>query len=878
MAKDLYSSIQRFWQKHRVSLGVFVVYGFMTLIVTYPVGFRLSSHLAGVATDSFEHLWLMWWGKKAMLDLGTSMANVSYLYYPWGTYHPLLSVTPLVQITELPLVLLFKPVVAYNLTFLSTFVLTAFTTYLLCYAITKDRLAAFVGGLIFGFAPTRSIHGFGHLAQITTYWFPLYALAVTKFLRRPTWKRGLITGILLGISALVNFVHTAHFVFIFTLYWLVYFFAVHRTEFLTPQFLRSAALLFLVAALIAAPSFVSFFIDEVNGKMDYLSEGGTLGNATSPLSFLLPSPLHPLVVALGARGIVADLLGGNIVESLAYLGVVPLVLALWGVFRHRSKTRFWLWFAITTIVLSAGPVLNVAGNLIVLDTVDGLPIYLPLPYMLLRVIPLFGMGRTPARIAVGTPMAWAVLVSFGVVQLKAWFQKRRAWLVTVVIAGVVAFILFEYCVIYPYPTTLAEVPEFYNQVRLEEGEFAILDYPLNRVPSRGAQNFVRPMFYQTTHERQIAGGRIWRLSQGAMQALPALEALFYPVANDDVSIFVPEAYTEDDRVAWLATLGFRYVVLHKYPPWNMGPVKRDVEKVAAEKAYFTTLFSSPVYEDETIIVFRVPESGEPVGKPLIGLNGGWYDAEGVRITRWMEGEGRMIVYADETAGYRLAFDAVAFHQPRRLTMTLNGESLYTTTVHILQRRFVSPVFTLQPGRNEIVFDSEEPCTRPADVDETNSDPRCLSVRFEQVDLIPAETRFGVVAQDVQFGDVVRLAGYDLATGDAQPGGSLQLTLYWEVLAPFPADYTVFTHLLDAAGHLAGQRDNPPVRGTYPTTWFGRGEIVRDEYDIPLDAGLGRGEYTLQVGWYDPVSGARLALNRDPEQTSAVLATINIDEE
>ena len=870
--------LQQYWERYRFDLGVLVLYGLITLIVTYPLGFRLTTHVAGGAGDSFEHLWSMWWGKKALLDLGTSMANVSYLYHPWGTYHPLLAVTPLIQLTELPLALLFKPVVAYNLFFLSTFVLTAMTTYWLCYEMTHDRLAAFVGGVIFGFAPTRSIHGFGHLAQITTYWFPVYALAVVRYMRRPHWKTGLVTGVLLGLAALVNFVHTAYFVFIFTVYWLVYYAVTHRKALFTAQFVRSTAVLFVVAGLIAGPFFVRYLLDDVQGRVDYYVESGALDHSTNPLSFVLPSPWQPVVRSLGWHDPVSDLLGGRATENLAYLGLAPLLLAVWGIVKRRQAARFWLIFAIVTTVLSLGPVLGFGGELVVLDVVDRVKIYLPLPYVLLRKLPLFGMGRTPARIAVGTPLALAVLVSLGVTQLKVWLARRRAWLVGPVLGAIVGFIVFEYCVIFPYPTTLAETPDFYHQVREEAGEFAILDYPLNRIPVRGDFSFTRAMFYQTTHEHPIAGGRIWRLPKDGMQALPMLEALFYPVADDDVSIFVPEDYTETERVSWLSRLGFRYVVLHKYYLESLRPDKRDPEIVTAEKAYFTTLFSKPVYEDDVIIVFRVPEAGSSVVAPLAGLNGGWYDAEGLRISRWMESDGRMIVYAAESADFRLAFDALAFYQPRRFAMSVNGEPVYSATMHILQRRFVSPVFTLQSGRNEIVFSAEEPCTCPEDVDETNRDPRCLSVRFEQVELLEAGTSFGAEAQNAQFGDYVRLVGYDLATDDARPGGTLQLTLYWEVLEPFAKDYTVFTHLLDAEGQLVGQRDNPPVRGTYPTTWFGRGEIVRDEYDVPIGAGASGGAYVLQIGWYDPVSGERLAQSEDVEQTVLLLTEINLDDE
>ena len=285
---------RRSWERSRPELVILAIYVVLTIVMTYPVAFKLSTHIAGHADDGFEHLWTLWWGKTAMWDLRTSMANLSYFYHPWGIYHPLLSMTPMIQITAIPLGLLFNPLITYNLVFLSSYVLTAFTTYLLCYQITKSRWAAFVGGLIYGFAPTRMIHGFGHLGQITVYWFPLYALFALRLIERPNWKNGLWTGVFMGISALVNFVHTAHFVFVFTLYWLLHLFFARRKLALSPQFLKPAALAFGVAAALTLPFAMPFLVNEITETVHYIMPGGATAGSTNPFSFITPSPQHPL--------------------------------------------------------------------------------------------------------------------------------------------------------------------------------------------------------------------------------------------------------------------------------------------------------------------------------------------------------------------------------------------------------------------------------------------------------------------------------------------------------------------------------------------------------------------------------------------------------
>jgi len=72
-----------------------------------------------------------------------------------------------------------------------------------------------------------------------------------------------------------------------------------------------------------------------------------------------------------------------------------------------------------------------------------------------------------------------------------------------------------------------------------------------------------------------------------------------------------------------------------------------------------------------------------------------------------------------------------------------------------------------------------------------------------------------------------------------------------------ATYTVFTHLLDENGQVRGQKDNPPVRGSYPTTLWAPGEVVVDEFEIPVAADAEPGSYVIEVGMYDPVTMQRL---------------------
>jgi hypothetical protein len=138
--------------------------------------------------------------------------------------------------------------------------------------------------------------------------------------------------------------------------------------------------------------------------------------------------------------------------------------------------------------------------------------------------------------------------------------------------------------------------------------------------------------------------------------------------------------------------------------------------------------------------------------------------------------------------------------------------------------------------------------------------------------------------DAQFGDGIRLLGYDLIAGSVSPGEPLRLTLYWSSDGDVRQRYKVFTHLLGDAFNAAsgnflwGQADNEPAANTRPTTTWRGAEVIVDEYAIPVPADAPPGVYRIEVGLYEPVSGERLPLLGEDGTAAAdhlILSTIEI---
>jgi 4-amino-4-deoxy-L-arabinose transferase-like glycosyltransferase len=109
--------------------------------------------------------------------------------------------------------------------------------------------------------------------------------------------------------------------------------------------------------------------------------------------------------------------------------------------------------------------------------------------------------------------------------------------------------------------------------------------------------------------------------------------------------------------------------------------------------------------------------------------------------------------------------------------------------------------------------------------------------------------------EADFGGQIRLLGYTLAC-DLE-AATCNVQLYWQAADDLDVDYTVFVHLVGEDGHKAGQHDGVPQGGFYPTSAWKPGEIVVDEHQIDIAAGVPPGDYRLLVGLYRLDTGERL---------------------
>jgi hypothetical protein len=871
------ASVRPVWQG---ALCAFAIYSLITIFITYPIAFRLTSVLPGGFRDAYQHLWSLWWTKKALLELGDSPANLTYLYSPMGMYHPLLWVTPYVQLLSIPLQTPLGLIGTYNLLWLISFSLCGLTMYLLGYYLTGSQVAAFVTGLIFAFFPNKFAHSAGHYLQLPIYWFPLYVLYLFKLFRSPSRKNTILCGIFLAFSSLIHIIHTAYFVIPITLAFLAgqFFSRSDRRAWL--RFVRHFTLAGIIALALVSPFYGPYLYSSLTSSTDYISEAGDVSFSSDLLSFLVPFENHPFwrniepVHSLAHR-LVPE--GGNALESLAYVGWLPLGLALVGIYAKRRQSTMWWIIAIVAAVLSLGPLLHVNGHL-VNEKFDGLSSHVVLPYAVLDRIPFYNEGRTPGRFNETVLFSLAILAGFGIEWLISTIRPvvlRRASLIIITL-----LIIFEYLTWWPTPVTAAPpTPKFFAGMP-GTAQDAVLTFPtFLRQKDHLSLAGSRDMYFQTIHEHKITGGFIWRWSPMQKGRSIALDELLMPERDVEIVDFP----STNEVTAILNGYHVRYVVVYK--PWkehvdwqmqslDLGSGIEDYSYLDAMTASNTLrhLFGPPIIEDAFLWAFEVP-AHLPVNldnATMMYVGSGWNDVVWDRgiPERWMNNDAHLYVER-LTSGYaRLSFQ-VKGSAEGWLDLIVNGQPVQRFPVTTSLKRYTTEPIILDTGRNLLVFRSPNLCS--------NGDGDCSSFRFSAISLQPATFTVDRMVS-VGVGDSLSLVRFGQSRRSAYPGEPLSVVLTWRAQSNITQDYKVFVHLIDAQGNQVLQHDVEPDNWGYPTTSWTPGMLVRDLHRLLIPDDLPNGLYTIQVGMYREDTLERLEVfnSSEPVQYGAItLGTLEV---
>ncbi len=825
------------WQKNWLIL---LAYAALAVGLTHPMFWNITRGAYGQeGHDVLHYVWQLWWVKYALLTLHQLPSNVTALGWPYGIYHPLLFVTPYIDLLGLPITLLSRSFTTYNVHVLTSFTLSGFTAYLLTYNITGQRWAGFIGGIIFAFTAHRWAHAFtGHLYQITIYWGPIFAWAMWRFVRQPNKKWGLWAGFSAGIVALTHVMHAAYWLLPVALVLLIWGWRSCAPA--TPNWWRGVVTggLWgsLPLALLAGP-FYGYFFATLGQTEGDLEASGIVANATDLLAFLTPAPDNPfwrsVLPQLGQLLPPVDL-----DESVAYIGLAALALAAVGFFgARRRETTPWLWLALLTALLSMGPFLKIGGQ-VVSFTVGDTRSYIPLPYAVLANIPPLSWGRTTGRLNETLMLAVAVLSAYGAAYLLNRFGFRL-W----VKAGLLllaAFFVAESMVVFPFTRATPQISPWYWQAQAAAANAAggVLDLPL-----RNKEEVNRAMFGQTFHTRPIIGGYIHRRFQQVEYGQHLADLLFRPAAP--VPAFRPP--TDDERLAALSTLKISTVILQK------DMVDRDIDAMQVE--FVEHLLGRPAYEDEYIRVFQVPPH-PPLTEPLLLARASNWTPDGLFPESNSPRHAYILVPHSTTVVWSLAVEPMT----GPTVLTVDVSNLATQRMLVVQPQHIESLpVAVEPRIYRVNLVNDELC---------RGQSGCFPLRFDHVAL--HEIGPATPAPVVWGNDNIRLVNASVDTATGQP----VVTLTWQPHRPLDFEPTVFVHIFDADGNKIGQIDRRILDGLYPPSVWKPDVLVSDNVPLPVPAGIDWQNYTLKVGLYNAATNERIPITSSPTEDNSIRLPFN----
>ncbi len=528
--------------------AVFVTYCVLTVALTWPLILQVGSVIPNDAGDPALNTWILWWHTQTV-PFSSGWWNAPAFYPVHGVLmfseHLLglsLISTPLHWLGV-------GPQGAYNVVFLLTFPLSAIGAYLLAFELTGRRDAAFIAGLLFGFAPYRIAH-LPQIQSLASFPMPFALLGLHRYLRDPRPKWLALFGGCWLLQGLCNGYYLLFFS-VFAFMWILWF----ATPWRRPRQFIAIALAWFIVAVPMVPLLLHYrnvhaafgftrdfdtirgFAADVSGLMfasHHLALWGWLHAFRRAEGELFPGLTITLLVLAGVAlvrdprqvrvgswatarrvlGVLALVTGlvslsavvmgpwrfepfgtrvlsvTNPIKPLTLSLVLALVLGLTSPgFRRtlaaRSVLGFYALAGFLTWLLSLGPVPTLMGN-------DAM--YRG-PYALLMALPGFDGLRVPARFWMMTTLCLAVVGAMIFDRLASRYGRHRMVLAAIVTIGVLADTWMP-------AMPLAEAPRPFAALNCAEGARG----PLIELPVGDPYSDVAAMYRQMSHHRPLVNG------------------------------------------------------------------------------------------------------------------------------------------------------------------------------------------------------------------------------------------------------------------------------------------------------------------------------------------------------------------------------------
>jgi hypothetical protein len=522
--------------------GILVTYTALSVAFTWPLAARLSTAVPYDLTDPLSFIWIIWWNAQATPFTGTWL-NAPIFYPSSGTIlyqDAFLGVWPVTT----PLQWLgMTPPAVHNLLVIASFPLSAFTAYLLCLRLFRDRTAAFAGGLAYGFAVYR-VAQIVHLHILLTYWLPVILLGLHEYLatRRRAWlllaagawiAQGITSGYFLVYGGVLVAFWTIYFLrlevrrslevaaaFALALVLTWPFWSLYRSVHAAHGFERGLGEADWYGADVMSVTYAPPFLTLWGG---WLGAGGSENQffpgfclatvcvavvlssqywrrprwSRTTTVFVLVSAFFAAIAAVAAFSPISFRVAGIPVsltspyKPLAWVWLSLLVAfavspPIRRVVRDRGIPGFYVLAAAALWILSLGPTARVMGH----------RIWYKAPFSWLYVLPGTAAVRVPARLWMIVVLAFGVLVAYGLTKLRRRSMGAARWAA----AAVSAALLIE---AWPGRLPLQVPPTRFPEVEHRTATDAL---PLLELPLEPHLENQAAMYRSIYHERPLMNG------------------------------------------------------------------------------------------------------------------------------------------------------------------------------------------------------------------------------------------------------------------------------------------------------------------------------------------------------------------------------------
>lgn len=732
------SALVRLAGRHAGSIGALGLSTALTLLALRWMGYdfrSFSSAFIGDGLDTLHNASIVAQALDNLLhrpfDLGYGTffygeaSPLSYTLVPYGIA---VAVLPVYLITQHNIVL------TYNLYFISTFALTAWTAYLLVrYLLKAPRPASVLVGLMVAFAQYRFLHH-SHINVLSNQFFLLSLYCFHRLLDtpRPRWAVGLAVvfwftlnsgsyqGAIFLVSGLVILLYTA----------------LRRSDKMTPRFLLHLGGASLLGILLNLP-FVAFrFANPVFRTGRHIED--IVEYSATPLSWFAGNSLLYFHVT-PFRG-----------EATLFIGFVPLALAVvaWrfrnrpGVEQEDTSERalnehevVGLYTAITLL----GYVLTLGPSVRINDT----PVA-PLPYLLLTQLPGFSQLRVSARFIIMAVTGTAVLSAYSLTLLSRRVKGISHW---VVFATVAALLTIE---LVPYNGSASD--RIFDAI-LMPAEARLLaprtlerNSPLNEWLAEQPPGSAPMMHYPFAGD---AAYRYWW--DQLFHDQPMLNGMGASFAPDWYYAFDWEAFPDPATLYFLQERGVRYIIVHYDLLSNAERMDFEHRWAELQEARGDITL---VKDFDEVAVYEVPTSIVSVEFDEHLKGTGWAGPEtheGRVSFRWMNQTRAtlQLPLVPDDEDFVIQFGvlfAMTDDILDSLSLTVNGEPVELSSeagrdgTILFWGRIPAEVAAGSGESLELVFEVDH-LERPSALGD-NDDERLLGVAFDWLEVVPARSSSG----------------------------------------------------------------------------------------------------------------------------------------